>query len=158
VFVCLVRRGTSSAQHAFRRPTARIRGRRTTGTPEGDVAEREDEREDDEPEAEADLDDVEPTEEDLEDAATTAEPAGAEVESIHDVLEKQEARDDEDDTDDDEPVATVTTARTADERLEPLEARVIPMQSTEFVCKNCYLVKHRSQLADKRRMLCRDCA
>lgn len=122
------------------------------------MAEREDEREDDGPEAEADLDDVEPTEEDLEDAATTAEPAGAEVESIHDVLEKQEARDDEDDTDDDEPVATVTTARVADERLEPLDARVIPMQSTEFVCKNCYLVKHRSQLADKRRMLCRDCA
>ena len=42
-------------------------------------------------------------------------------------------------------------------RFDP-DARVIPMQATEFMCKNCYLVKHRSQLADKRKMLCRDCA
>jgi hypothetical protein len=27
----------------------------------------------------------------------------------------------------------------------------------EFVCKSCFLVKHRSQLADTRRQLCRDC-
>lgn len=27
----------------------------------------------------------------------------------------------------------------------------------EFVCKSCFLVKHRSQLADPRRRLCRDC-
>jgi hypothetical protein len=26
------------------------------------------------------------------------------------------------------------------------------------VCKSCFLVKHRSQLADRRRTLCRDCA
>ena len=52
------------------------------------------------------------------------------------------------------PVSTVK----GDDRLEPIEARVVPIQSTEFVCKNCYLVKHRSQLADKRRMFCRDCA
>jgi hypothetical protein len=26
------------------------------------------------------------------------------------------------------------------------------------VCKRCFLVKHRSQLADKKRTLCRDCA
>jgi Domain of unknown function (DUF4193) len=121
------------------------------------VAERDDEREDEETEVEADPEEVEPTEADLEDAAGTADPvaATADVESIQDVLEKQEARDDEDEVED-EPLASVSTAR--DERLEPLDARVIPMQSTEFVCKNCYLVKHRSQLADKRRMLCRDCA
>ncbi len=123
------------------------------------MAERDDEREDEEAEAEEDLDEVEPTEADLEDAATPTDAADGDVESIQEVLEKQEARDDDDDAaDDDEPVAPsiVTTAK--DERLEPLDARVIPMQSTEFVCKNCYLVKHRSQLADKRRMLCRDCA
>jgi len=34
---------------------------------------------------------------------------------------------------------------------------VVPQQPTEFVCKSCYLVKHRSQLADKRKMFCRDC-
>ena len=103
------------------------------------------------------LDDLEPTEEDLEDAATTADPAAADVESIHEVLEKQEARDDEDEADEDEPVVPVATTK-GDDRLEPIEARVVPIQSTEFVCKNCYLVKHRSQLADKRRMFCRDCA
>jgi Domain of unknown function (DUF4193) len=118
------------------------------------VAERDDQREDDEVELDEDVE-VEPTEADLADAATTADPAEGDVESIQEVLEKQEAQDDEDDADD-EPIASVATAR--DERLEPLDARVIPMQSTEFVCKNCYLVKHRSQLADRRRMLCRDCA
>jgi hypothetical protein len=121
------------------------------------VAERDDDTSVDDTEVDEDLDEVEPTEEDLEDAAGTVEPAAAaaDVESIQDVLEKQEARDEEDEVEE-EPLASVTTAR--EERLEPLDARVIPMQSTEFVCKNCYLVKHRSQLADKRRMLCRDCA
>jgi hypothetical protein len=122
------------------------------------VAERTEEREDDNVDTDEDLDDVEPTEEDLEDAATTPGPAGADVESIHEVLEKQEARDDEDDAaDEEEPVAPVAVAK-GDDRLETVEARVIPIQSTEFVCKNCFLVKHRSQLADKRRMFCRDCA
>jgi len=45
-----------------------------------------------------------------------------------------------------------------EERLEPLAVKVVPPQPTEFVCKNCYLVKHQSQLKDKKRMLCRDCA
>ncbi|HEV2950887.1 MAG TPA: hypothetical protein VGZ51_02195, partial [Actinomycetota bacterium] len=60
--------------------------------PEDRVAERTEEREDEDVEAEESLDDVEPTEEDLEDAAATPDPAGADVESIHEVLEKQEAR------------------------------------------------------------------
>ena len=45
-----------------------------------------------------------------------------------------------------------------EERVEALSVKVVPQQPAEFVCKNCYLVKHRSQLADKKRMLCRDCA
>ncbi len=28
----------------------------------------------------------------------------------------------------------------------------------EFLCQNCFLLKHPSQLADKRRQLCSDCA
>ena len=125
------------------------------------MAERTEEREDEDVETEENLDDLEPTEEDLEDAAEpAADPEAADVESIQDVLEKQEARDDEDDADEEEavvPSAAATTTK-VDDRIEPLDARVVPMQSTEFVCKNCYLVKHRSQLADKRRMFCRDCA
>jgi hypothetical protein len=123
------------------------------------VAERTEERDDGDVETEENLDDLEPTEEDLEDAAEPAEPEAGDVESIQEVLEKQEARDDEDEADEETvaPSAATTTAK-GDDRIEPLDARVVPMQSTEFVCKNCYLVKHRSQLADKRRMFCRDCA
>ena len=118
------------------------------------MAERTEEREDDDVGTDQELDELEPTEEALDEAAT---PAAADVESIHEVLEKQEARDDEDEADEEEPVVPISTTKT-DDRLEPIEARVVPIQSTEFVCKNCYLVKHRSQLADKRRMFCRDCA
>jgi hypothetical protein len=35
--------------------------------------------------------------------------------------------------------------------------RVLPKQPDEFVCRSCFLVKHPSQLADKKSMLCRDC-
>ncbi len=45
-----------------------------------------------------------------------------------------------------------------EDRVEALSVKVVPQQPTEFTCRNCYLVKHRSQLADKKRMFCRDCA
>ena len=42
---------------------------------------------------------------------------------------------------------------------EPLPSRVVPIKDRqEFVCRSCYLVKARSQLADPERTLCRDCA
>lgn len=44
------------------------------------------------------------------------------------------------------------------EPAERLPGKVAPKQQTEFVCKNCRLIKHQSQLADKRRGYCRDCA
>lgn len=46
---------------------------------------------------------------------------------------------------------------TPDERLETLSIRPVPKQANEFVCSNCHLVKHQSQLADPARQLCRDC-
>ena len=52
----------------------------------------------------------------------------------------------------------VLLALTRDESRESLTTRVLPVQHNEFVCTSCYLVKHRSQLADQRRQLCRDCA
>ena len=101
------------------------------------------------------LDDLEPTEADLADATVPPEPAaGAEVESIQELLVKQEATEEAEAEEEDE----AAIALTRDERLEPLDTRVVPMQAGEFVCKKCYLVKHRSQLADKKKMLCRDCA
>jgi hypothetical protein len=46
-----------------------------------------------------------------------------------------------------------------DDRIETLSVKVEPKKDTEFVCQNCHLVKPiRSQLADKKRMYCRDCA
>jgi len=35
--------------------------------------------------------------------------------------------------------------------------KVVPKRPEEFVCESCFLVKHPSQLADPKRMLCRDC-
>jgi hypothetical protein len=104
-------------------------------------------------------DDVEDSE-DIDADATPAVPAAtpgggdAEVESIQDILVKQEAREGEEEAEEDDSVLSLSR----EERLEPLAVKVIPPQPTEFICQNCYLVKHRSQLKDKAKMLCRDCA
>ena len=37
-------------------------------------------------------------------------------------------------------------------------ARIVPRRPGEFLCASCFLVLPRSQLADSKRMLCRDCA
>jgi len=78
---------------------------------------------------------------------------GEEVESIQDLLVKQEAREEEEEAEDESVVAL-----TREERLEPLAVKVVPPQPTEFIFSRCFLVKHRSQLKDKTRQLCRDCA
>jgi len=36
--------------------------------------------------------------------------------------------------------------------------RIVPRRDNEFLCKSCFLVLPRHQLADEERMLCRDCA
>ena len=98
----------------------------------------------------------EPSEEELADATVPPDPAtGGDVESIQELLGKQEASE-EAEAEEEEPAIALTK----DERLvaDPGESRVTPMQSTEFLCQRCFLVKHRSQLADKKRTLCRDCA
>lgn len=43
-----------------------------------------------------------------------------------------------------------------DERAEG-SVKVLPKRPEEFVCQSCFLVKHPTQLADDRRMLCLDC-
>jgi hypothetical protein len=85
--------------------------------------------------------------------AATPRGGDEDVESIQDILVKQEARAEEAE-EEEESVLTLTR----EERLEPLAVKVVPPQPTEFICSNCYLVKHRSQLKDKAKMLCRDCA
>ena len=48
----------------------------------------------------------------------------------------------------------------ADLSHEELSVQVVPKQSDEFTCGSCFLVHHRSQLAEERNgvMICRDCA
>ncbi|MFE5700532.1 DUF4193 domain-containing protein [Rhodococcus koreensis] len=46
----------------------------------------------------------------------------------------------------------------ADLSGEEFTVRVIPKQSDEFTCTSCFLVHHRSRLADTAQQLCRDCA
>lgn len=48
----------------------------------------------------------------------------------------------------------------ADLSHEQLTVRVLPRQADEFTCASCFLVKHRSQIAEKRGDLCYciDCA
>ena len=48
----------------------------------------------------------------------------------------------------------------ADMSNEELSIRVIPRQADEFTCSRCFLVHHRSQLAEDRdgQAICRECA
>ena len=86
--------------------------------------------------------------------APAPEPEEGEVESsLEELLAKREGRPAEEEEDDDSILAMGR-----EERLETLAVKVVPPSDKEFVCSNCHLVKHRVQLADKDRMLCRDCA
>ena len=77
----------------------------------------------------------EPTAEDLEDASVPPEPGLENVESIQDLLAKQEATETvKEAADEDEEVVPLDLAR--DDRSEPVETKVVPMQATEFMCRN----------------------
>ena len=75
------------------------------------------------------------------------------VETSFEELAKR-AEDVEEEDDDD----VVMDLGRGDDKAEALVEKVVPPQANEFTCRNCFLVKHRSQLADKKKMLCRDCA
>lgn len=103
-------------------------------------------------------DEAEEAEELGQEAAPPAPAAdGDEVDSI-DLIVKKEARAEEEEAED-ETALGITGEERGEERLgEPLTVKVVPPQEHEFICRKCYLVKHRSQLKDKSKMLCRDCA
>ena len=44
-----------------------------------------------------------------------------------------------------------------EEAHEELAVEVMPRQDDEFTCMSCFLVHHRSQLADEKKLICRDC-
>ena len=104
--------------------------------------------------------DLEPTDDDGDDDGDDSEPtpaatttttdgeASPEVDSsLEELLAKREGRPAEEEEEDDSMLAMGR-----DERLEPLAVKVVPPTDKEFVCRNCHLVKHRSQLADRDRI------
>ncbi|MCX2730921.1 DUF4193 domain-containing protein [Saccharopolyspora sp. NFXS83] len=48
----------------------------------------------------------------------------------------------------------------ADLSGEEMTVKVLPKQADEFTCSSCFLVHHRSRLAEERNggLICRDCA
>jgi len=99
----------------------------------------------------------------------------ADVEAVPATTERtsEEAEEEEEDEPEDEDVEAsldvilkerlVVEDEVEDEELAEVDdrsgetERVLPKQPDEFVCRSCFLVKHPSQLADKKKMLCRDC-
>jgi hypothetical protein len=94
------------------------------------------------------LDDDDPNVADVPEPDPTAPASDPEVESIEALIAKKENQADDD------PLLALSR----EEKLETLAVKVVPPQESEFVCKRCFLVKHQSQLKDKKRTLCRDCA
>ena len=89
--------------------------------------------------------------EDGEEEEDLAEPSAVAEGSLEEILSKRgEAADTEEE---EEALLDLTP----DERMETLSIRPVPKQANEFVCVNCHLVKHQSQLADPAKQLCRDC-
>ena len=90
-----------------------------------------------------------PVEEEEEDAGAT---------SLDELLaQRAAARRGGDESEDVDDIMALSSERT--EKLsEASTARVIPIKDRqEFVCNRCHLVKAKSQLADPKRGLCRDC-
>jgi hypothetical protein len=85
---------------------------------------------------------------DEEEADDEEEPEDEDVEASLDMILKERLVVEEE-PEDEEAVET-------DEKTDGVE-RVLPKQPDEFVCRSCFLVKHPSQLADPKKMLCRDC-
>ena len=109
----------------------------------------------------AEVDDEEvdlPEEDEEEDAALPDEEEEGSQASLDELIAQRAAgRRGGDDADDDSDIMAL--ASEPDEPvLEALPAKVAPIRDQkEFVCKSCYLVKPRVQLADAKREYCRDC-
>lgn len=69
--------------------------------------------------------------------------------SLEDMLARRKASSEEDEE------SVFDMAR--EESPGPIAVRTVPRKADEFVCSSCHLVKHLSQLADRKRRLCRDC-
>jgi hypothetical protein len=103
------------------------------------------------------LEDDEEDEDDDDDALPKAPDEEAEEEaSLEELLAQRASRRAQEDGEDETDIMALASERETP-TTGPLPTKVIPMDRREFVCKRCYLVKARSQLADAERGLCRDC-
>jgi hypothetical protein len=107
-----------------------------------------------EPEVESDFEDEETFEEDEE----SDEEDGEEGDEALDELEAEELALLEDEVSESLLVDEVAELRAIrrEELTMDLDAHAI--REDEFVCQSCFLVKRTSQLANRRKMICRDCA
>ena len=101
-------------------------------------------------------------EEEEEPAATTTEaPSTDEEEEEEEELDPDDVEADLDSILKERLVVVEDEEEEEDEAPDPEDraegTKVRPRAPGEFVCQSCFLVKHPSQLADQRRMLCRDC-
>ena len=74
------------------------------------------------------------------------------------LAQRSAARRASDEPEENEDLMALASEREPPLRGESFNPRLIPVKDRqEFVCKRCFLVKARSQLADAERILCRDC-
>lgn len=152
---------------------------------EDDFEEELDEEEELEEDLEEDLEDdlaLDGGAEDDEAAAEGDDEAAAEGEAAAPAARPRKADDDDDVLDLEEelhpddvevPLDAILHERTAKTSLDDEEdededfevddrgegsTRIVPRRPGEFLCSSCFLVLPRHQLADEKRMLCRDCA
>ncbi|MEA2516481.1 MAG: hypothetical protein QOG16_319 [Actinomycetota bacterium] len=106
--------------------------------------------------SEADADELEEEEAAL---ATDDEDEESDEASLEELLaQRAAARRGPDETEEDDDIMALSSEKDTP-ATTALPSKVIPIKDQqEFVCKSCYLVKARSQLADEKRMYCRDCA
>ncbi len=112
--------------------------------------------------AEIDDEDVEVGDDEEEDDEAALAAEGDEDEgdqaSLEELIAQRAAgRKAADDSDEDTDIMSLASER--DEPIvEALPTKVAPVRDQkEFVCKSCYLVKPRVQMADTKREYCRDC-
>ena len=104
-----------------------------------------------------DVEDQVDDEEETDEGEVAPAAPGDDEASLEEVLaEKSKKRKETGDaTEEDESVLSLERE---DRVAGSLPGKVAPKQASEFVCRRCFLVKHQSQLANKKRGLCKDCA
>lgn len=102
-----------------------------------------------------------PAEEEAEEQGTASEDGAVEtsVGDLEEFLQRKERRASTraEEVDDEEALLEAMEEREG-RGTESLTVKVVPEQPDEFTCRRCFLVKHRSQLRDRKRQLCADCA